>query len=79
MPTHTKKRPRGGGLSDEVEQRCLNYRLMLTDLMRMLQEYLLLSDTYDQRRALESWRLVDSSAELHDENTMCLWLEELYS
>ena len=58
-----------------------NYRLMLTNLMVMIQEYLLLSDDDKQSGALKSLELVGSTAELREKrlrenNRICIWRED---
>ena len=49
---------------------------MLHNLMVTIQEYLLLSDDDKQRGALTSLELVGSTAQLRDDNRICIWLEE---
>ena len=44
--------------------------------MAMIQEYLLLSDDNEQRGALNSLHLVDSTAQLPEDNKICIWLED---
>ena len=45
----------------------------------MIQEYLLLSDDDKQRGALNSLDLVGSTAQLREENRICVWLEDVWS
>ena len=52
-----------------------NYKFMLHNLMALIQEYLLLSDDDKQRGALKSLELVSSTAQLRDNNRICIWLE----
>ena len=77
MHAHTKIRHR----SDEVEQQVhvQNYAFMMRDLMVMIQEYLLLSDDDKQRGALTSLELVGSTAQLRENNRICIWLEDVWS
>ena len=63
-------------LHAEVQQRSQNYAFMLHNLMVMIQEYLLLSDDNKQSGALNSLRLVRSTAQRHEDNRICIWLEE---
>ena len=67
--------------SDEVEQQvhAQNYAFMLHNLMVMIQEYLLLSDDDKQRGALNSLDLVGSTAQLREDNRICIWLEDVWS
>ena len=75
MHAHTKKRHR----SDEVEQQdhAQNYACMLHNLMVTIQEYLLLSEDDKQRGALKSLELVGSTAQLREDNRICIWLEDV--
>ena len=57
--------------------RAQNYTFMLHDLMVTIQEYLVLSDDNKQRGALNSWHLVGSTAQLHEDNRICIWLEDV--
>ena len=66
------------GLQD-VQQRSQNYAFMLYNLMTMIQEYLLLSDDDKQRGALKSLDLVGSTAQLREDNRICIWLEDVWS
>ena len=75
MHAHTKKRHR----SDDEVQQAQNYASMLHNLMGMIQEYLLLSDDNKQRGALNSLHLVGSTAQLHEDNRICIWLEDVRS
>ena len=43
--------------------------------MVMIQEYLLLSDDDTQRGAVKSLELVGSTAQLREDNRICIWLE----
>ena len=52
---------------------------MLHNLMAVIQDYLLLSDDDKQRGALNSLALVESSAQLHEDNRICIWLEDVWS
>ena len=52
---------------------------MLHNLMVMIQEYLLLSDDDKQRGALNSLDLVGSTAQLREDNRICIWLEDVWS
>ena len=47
--------------------------------MAMIQEYLLLNDDDKQRGALNSLDLVGSTAQLHEDNRICIWLEDVRS
>ena len=51
---------------------------MLRNLMVMNQEYLLLSDDNTERGALNSLHLVGSTAQLREDNRICIWLEDVY-
>ena len=51
---------------------------MLHNLMVMIQENLLLSDDNKQRGALNSLRLVGSTAQRHEDNRICIWLEDVW-
>ena len=66
-------------VDDDVQQRSQDYALMLHNLMAMIQEYLLLSDDNKQRGALNSLHLVGSTAQLHEDNRICIWLEDVWS
>ena len=52
---------------------------MLHNLMAMIQEYLFLSDDNKQRVALKSLERVGSTAQLREDNRICIWLEDVYS
>ena len=52
---------------------------MLHNLMVLIQEYLLLSDDDTQRGALQSLELVGSTAQLREDNRICIWLEDVWS
>ena len=73
MQAHTKKRHR-----NDVEQQsqAKNYANMLHDLMVEIQEYLLLSDDDKQRGAVKSLELVGSTAQLRQDNRICIWLKD---
>ena len=45
--------------------------------MVVIQDYLLLSDDDEQRGALKSLELVDSTARLREDNRICIWLEDV--
>ena len=74
MHTHTKKRLHG-----DQEVHAQNYAFMLHNLMVTIQEYLLLSDDNKQRGALKSLELVGSTAQLREDNRICIWLEDVWS
>ena len=67
--------------SDEVEQQvhAQHYAFMLHNLMVMVQAYLLLSDDDKPRGALQSLELVGSTAQLREDNRICIWLEDVSS
>ena len=46
--------------------------------MVTIQEYLLLSDDTEQRGALTSLQLVGSTAQLREDNRICIWLEDVW-
>jgi len=82
MHAHTKKRHRSDDevqqqVHDHVRQRSQNYAFMLHNLMVMIQEYLLLSDDNKQRGALKSLDLVGSTAQLREDNRICIWLQDV--
>ena len=52
---------------------------MLHNLMGMIQEYLFLSDDNKHRGALNSLHLMGSTAQLHEDNRICIWLEDVWS
>ena len=67
MRAHTKKRQRSHDdcqkqVYDDVRERSQDYAFMLHNLMRMIQDYLLLSDTDKQEP---------------EENRICIWLEDV--
>ena len=62
---------------DDVQQRSQNYAFMLHNLMVLIQEYILVSDDDKQRGALKSLKLVNSTAQLRDDNRICIWLEDV--
>ena len=76
--THIRKKRHR---SDEVEQKvhAQDYACMLHNLMVLIQEYLLLSDDDKQRGALTSLKLVGSTAQLRENNRICIWLEDVWS
>ena len=55
------------------------YALMLHDLMVTIQNYLLLSDDNKQCGSLKSLELVGSTAQLREDNRICIWLEDVES
>ena len=52
---------------------------MLHHIMVVIQDYLLLSDDDKQRGALKSLELVGSTAQLREDNRICIWLEDVWS
>ena len=62
----------------EVWQTCCNYVSMLRNLMKTIQEYLVLSDDDQHSGAMKSQRLVGSTAELREHNRICIWLEDVW-
>ena len=52
---------------------------MLYHLMVAIQDYLLLSDDDKQRGARKSLELVGSTAQLREDNSICIWLEDVWS
>ena len=44
--------------------------------MVMIQDYLVLSDDNEQRGALNSLDLVGGTAQLNENNRICIWLED---
>ena len=52
---------------------------MLHDLMVTIHEYLLLSDDDKQRGRLNSLEIVGSTAQLRDDNRICIWLQDVLS
>ena len=78
MHAHTKKRHRDDeGHQVEQQVHAQNYAFMLHNLMVMIQDYLLLSDDDKQRGALKSLELVRSTAQLRDDDRICIWLEDV--
>ena len=75
MNAHTKKREP----HDDQAVHAENYACMLHNLMVTIQEYLLLSDDDKQRGALKSLELVGSTAQLREDNRICIWLEDVWS
>ena len=75
MNAHTKQRHRDDDQGDHAQ----NYAFMLHNLMVSIQEYLLLSDDDKQRGALKSLELVGSTAQLREDNRICIWLEDVWS
>ena len=47
--------------------------------MVMIQDYFLLSDDDKQRGALNSLDLVGITAQLREDNRICIWLEDVWS
>ena len=78
MQAHTKKRHRNDA-DVEQQSQAKNYANMLHNLMVEIQEYLLLSDDDKQRGALKSLELVGSTAQLREDNRICIWLEDVWS
>ena len=54
-----------------------SYAFMVRDLMKMLQDYLLLGDDDKQRGALNSLQLVGSTPDVREDNRICIWLEDM--
>ena len=88
MHAHTKKRHRDhennqkvrpSSYEAEQQHRAQNYAFMLHNVMVLIQEYLLLSDDDKQRGALKSLDLVGSTAQLREDNKICIWLEDVWS
>ena len=52
---------------------------MLHNLLVTIQEYLLLSDDSKECGALKSLELVGSTAQLREDNRICIWLEDVWS
>ena len=50
---------------------------MLHNLMDAIQDYLLLNDNDKERGALKSLELVDSTAQVREDNRLCIWLEDV--
>ena len=85
MNAHTKRQKRNRSYEEvqqqvhyDVEQRSQSYAFMLQNLMVMVQEYLLLGDD-KQRGALDSLKLVGSTAQVPEDNRICIWLEDVWS
>ena len=78
MHAHTKKKLRDDHTKNQMVH-AQNYALMLHNLMLTIQEYLLLSDDNKQRGALQSLELVGSTAQLREDNRICIWLEDVWS
>ena len=68
MNTLTRKRSH----DDDVQQSSENYALMLQNLMRVIQEYLLLADDNKGRGALKSLELVRSTAQQSEDKKICI-------
>ena len=51
---------------------------MLRNLMVMIQAYLLLIDD-NKQGALKSLELVGGTAQVHEDNRICIWLEDVWS
>ena len=86
MNAHTKRQKRNRSYEEvqqqvhyDVKQRSQSYAFMLQNLMVMVQEYLLLSDDDNQRGALDSLKLVGSTAQVREDNRICIWLEDMWS
>ena len=84
MHAHTKQRNRSVDefqqqVHDDVHQRSEKYAVMLHSLMKMIQNYLLLSDDSKQRGAKNSLDLAGSTAQQHENNRICIWLEDVWS
>ena len=62
---------------DDQGDHAQNYAFMLHNLIVSIQEYLLLSDDDKQHGALTSLVLVDSTAQLRDDNRICVWLADV--
>ena len=45
--------------------------------MVAIQEYLFLTDDHDQHGALKSLELVGSTAQLREDNRICMWLQDV--
>ena len=73
--THLRKKRTHDAQEDHAE----NYASMLHNLMVTIQDYLLLSDDNEQRGALKSLELVGSTAQLREDNRICIWLEDVWS
>ena len=58
---------------------CQNLVWQLRNLMLLIQEYLLLNDDHKQRGALALLELVRSTAQLREDNRICIWLEDVWS
>ena len=67
-----------GDNNNYIQQRCGNYKKMVKLLVSLIQDYLVLSDDNTHRGALKSLELVKSSAQLHEDNRICIWLEEVW-
>ena len=71
MNAHTKTRR---------QDQCVHaqsYASMLHNLMDTIQNYLLLNDNDKERGALKSLELVDSTAQVREDNRLCIWLEDV--
>ena len=64
---------------DDVEEKCQNYAFMLDNLMDLIQENLLISDDNQHSGALNSLDLVGGTAQLNENNRICIWLEDVCS
>ena len=83
MHAHTKKRHRSDDgvqqqVHDEVKESCQNYAYMLQNIMNMIQNYSLLSDDDEQRRALNSLDHVGGTGQLRENYRICIWLEDVW-
>ena len=54
-----------------------NYASMLHNLMDTIQNYILLNDNDKERGALTSLEIVDSTAQVREDNRSCIWLEDV--
>ena len=61
---------------DDQEGQAQNYACMLHNLMVTIQEHLLFSDD-DKRGVLKSVELVGSTAQVREDNRICIWLEDV--
>ena len=54
-----------------------SYASMLHNLMGAIQDYLLLNGNNKERGTLNSLELVDSTAEVREDNRICIWHEDV--
>ena len=62
------------------QEQCVHaqsYASMLHNLMDTIQNYLLLNDNDKERGALQSLELVDSIAQVREDNRICICLEDV--